>query len=304
MWNLVRTVGALLLLLLSCGCSPVRPDINSRDQFDGSNAAVDPAAMTYRSTWLPSGQVTLSQGVYRTPAAPGAAAELVVRLSDRQAFGTIDGKAVGVVILVTQSGGTGSFYDLALLARAADGWVNRDVIALGDRVDIHELAIRDNQVAVTMTAHGPQDPLCCPTLRLEKRFAVQADRLVATGESPPAATTAALVGPVWQWVQTQYNNDTKAIPSRPENYTVQFAADGTVKVRADCNRKGGRYAVKEQQIAIEITHSTRAACPDDSLEAQFVRDLTGGVIWFLKEGDLYLDIHYDTGTMRLKQLRP
>lgn len=128
---------------------------------------------------------------------------------------------------------------------------------------------------------------------------------MATGENAPAATTAALVGPVWQWVQTQYNNDTKAIPSRPENYTVQFAADGTVKVRADCNRKGGgRYAGKEQQIAIEITHSIKATCPDDSLEAQFVRDLTGGVIWFLKEGDLYLDIHYDTGTMRLKQLRP
>lgn len=291
----------ILLLMLNFGCAPIRPEINSSGHHDVSSAVVDPAAMTYRSTWLSSGEVTLTQGVYRAPAAPGSAAELVVRLSDQQAFGTVDGKAVGAVILITQSGGTGSFYDVALLVQAADGWVNRDVISLGDRVAVHELAIRDSQVIVTMAAHGPHDPLCCPTLRLEKRFAVQADRLVATEERAVAVATAALVGPVWQWVETLYNNDTMARPPRPENYTVQFGADGTVNVRADCNRKGGRFSGSEQQIAIEVTHSTRAACPADSLEGQFVRDLTGSAIWFLKDGDLYIDIKYDTGTMRLKQ---
>jgi heat shock protein HslJ len=174
-------------------------------------------------------------------------------------------------------------------------------VPLGDRVDIQELVLRDNQVVVTMTTHGPNDLMCCPTLRVERRFAVQSGKLAAVGEPAAAPATAALVGPVWQWVQTLYNNDTKAMPSRPGNYTVQFGVDGTVNIRADCNRKGGTYSLKEQQIAIEITQSTMAACPEDSLEDRFVRDLTAGAIWFLRDGELYIDLKYDTGTMRLKR---
>jgi heat shock protein HslJ len=264
-------------------------------------ALADPASMTYRSSWLEAGEVTLAQGIFRAPAAPGSAAELVVRLTDWQAFGTLDGQDAGAVVLVTQAGGTGTFYDLALLTPDMHGWVNSDVVLLGDRVVIHELAIRANQLVVTMTTHGPQEPLCCPTLRVERRFAVQDGKLEVTGETVVAPPPAGLVGPLWQWVQTLYNNDTKTIPPRSENYTVQFGADGTVKVRADCNRKGGTYSLREQQITIEITHSTRAACPEDSLEAQFVRDLMGGAIWFLKDGDLYIDLKYDTGTMSFKQ---
>jgi len=256
--------------------------------------------MTYRSDWLEAGQVTLAQGVYRAPAAPGSAAELVVRLTDRQAFGTLAGTDAGAVVLVTEAGGTGTFYDLALLSLEPNGWVNRDVVPLGDRVVIHELAIRDNHVVVDMTTQGPRDPLCCPTLQVERRFAVHDGRLVAAGESVLGPAPTELVGPVWKWVQTLYNNDSKAIPPDPENYTVKFGADGTVKVRADCNHKGGRYSANGQQIAIEITSSTRAACPDGSLEEQFVRDLMGGAIWFINDGDLYLDLQYDTGTMRLK----
>jgi heat shock protein HslJ len=257
--------------------------------------------MTYRSSWRESGEVTLAQGVYRAPAAPGSAAELIVRLTDRQAFGKIDGKDAGAVVLITQAGGSGSFFDLALLTRKAGDWVNSDVASLGDRVDVQGLAVRDNQVVVTLITHGPNDLMCCPTLRVERRFTVQGGKLVAVDAPATAPAPAALVGPVWQWVQTLYSNDSKAAPPRPENYTVQFGADGTVNVKADCNRKGGRYSGKEPRIAIEITQSTMAACPEDSLEAQFVRDLTAGAVWFLRDGDLYIDLKYDTGTMRLKQ---
>lgn len=137
--------------------------------------------MNYRSDWLEAGQVTLVQGIYRAPAAPGSAAELVVRLTDWQTFGTLAGKEAGAVVLVTQTGGTGTFYDLALLVPERNGWVNSDLVLLGDRVDIQKLVIRDNQVVVDMTTQGPQDPMCCPTLQVERRFAVQGGKLVATG---------------------------------------------------------------------------------------------------------------------------
>jgi heat shock protein HslJ len=82
---------------------------------------------------------------------------------------------------------------------------------------------------------------------------------------------------------------------------VTFAGDGTVSVKADCNMKGGTYQLNDRALAIIITHSTMAMCPEESLEDRFVRDLTGAVIWFVKDGDLYLDIKYDTGTMRFRQ---
>jgi heat shock protein HslJ len=119
------------------------------------------------------------------------------------------------------------------------------------------------------------------------------------GESVLAPPSAALVGPIWQWAETHYNDDSKAAPARPEAYAVTFAVDGMVNVRADCNQKGGTYTLEEKTLTIAITRSTMAMCPEGSLEDRFVRDLAGVAGWFLKDGDLYLDIKYDTGTMRL-----
>jgi heat shock protein HslJ len=285
--------GFLALCCLSCTPAGMEP----RASRAVAPATTDPAAMTYRSTWTGSGEVTLTGGVYREPAAPGSAAELVVRLSEWQAFGEVDGQSTGAVILITESGGSGTFYELALLRRRGGDWVNSDVLLLGDRVIIHELAVRDGQVVVAMTTHGPQESMCCPTRRVERRYAVAGGALAAAGETLLPALPA-LIGPVWQWVRTFYNDDSEAVPVRPEAYTVTFGAGGLISVRADCNRKGGTYRLEDQALAIDITYSTKAMCPEDSLEDRFVHDLAASAIWFLKDGELYIDLKYDTGTMR------
>jgi len=112
-----------------------------------------------------------------------------------------------------------------------------------------------------------------------------------------------VVGPVWQWTQTLYNDDRKVVPAKPENYTLQFQEDGTLSVKADCNQKGGAYSVSpgERTISIEISHSTMAFCPEGSLEDEFVRGLSAAAIYFIKEGELYIDLKYDSGTMRFSK---
>lgn len=112
-----------------------------------------------------------------------------------------------------------------------------------------------------------------------------------------------LVGPVWQWTQTLYNDDRKVVPENPENYTVQFQKDGAISVKADCNRKGGTYSISNgvKRISIEITQSTMAACPEGSLEDEFVKGLSAAAIYFIQNGDLYIDLKYDTGTMRFSK---
>ncbi len=147
--------------------------------------APDPGSLTYRSTLFPSGTVTLSHGEYRGPAAPGSVSEIVVKISGKAVFGVIQGRQVGSVVLIAVTGGSGSFYELALLSRGEAGWQNTDTVLLGDRVKVHAVAVENGQIIVDMTIHGPHDPVCCPTLAVKKRFAVRDDRLVPAGEKAP-----------------------------------------------------------------------------------------------------------------------
>ncbi len=110
-----------------------------------------------------------------------------------------------------------------------------------------------------------------------------------------------ITGVVWRWGQTRYNNDQKAVPPDPSYYTITFKADGTLNIRADCNRAGGSYTVNDKRITIQVTHSTRAMCAPDSLEQTFLKDLNAASIFFFKDGNLYLDLKYDTGTMKFGQ---
>ena len=112
-----------------------------------------------------------------------------------------------------------------------------------------------------------------------------------------------VVGPVWQWVQTLYNDDRKVVPENSANYTVQFKEDGKLSVNADCNQKGGVYSVSpgERTISLEITHSTMALCQEGSLEDEFVKGFSAAVIYFFKDGDLYIDLKFDSGTMRFSK---
>jgi heat shock protein HslJ len=52
------------------------------------------------------------------------------------------------------------------------------------------------------------------------------------------------------------------------------------------------------QISIEITHTTRAACPPGSLEQRYIRDLNAAAVYFMEGDVLYIDLKYDTGTMK------
>ena len=108
-----------------------------------------------------------------------------------------------------------------------------------------------------------------------------------------------IIGTTWEWQQTRYNNDQNAVPTDPTKYTVTSNTDGTINIRADCNRGGGTYSIQNQQITIEVTHTTRAMCPPDSLDQEFIKNLNATKIYFFKDANLYFDLKYDTGTMVL-----
>ena len=110
-----------------------------------------------------------------------------------------------------------------------------------------------------------------------------------------------IIGKVWKWEQTLYNNDTITIPAEPDQYTLKLQPDGTAEVQAGCNRGGGTYSKQNSSIAIHILHMTRAMCPTDLLEEEFLRNLAAVALYFVQDGNLYFDLTFDTGTMKFSK---
>ena len=116
------------------------------------------------------------------------------------------------------------------------------------------------------------------------------------------ATTAGaqdpmLTGPLWLLDEIVYNNDTMTVPEDPELYSIQFFEDGSLGVRADCNVGNGIYDVESSDF-ITLQAFTLAACGPDSLDDEFRQGLSDAVNYFFIDGDLYMDLPVDTGTMK------
>jgi hypothetical protein len=140
----------------------------------------------YASQWSKSGRVQLSDGQFRESAAPGAATEILVRATDFSALGDLDGDGIGdgVIVLESDPGGSGVFFDLVGVLNRAGQPVTLAPVPLGDRVEINDLALDDGTVRVNLIKHGPDDPLCCPTLEVTLEYRLSGDRLVSLDQEP------------------------------------------------------------------------------------------------------------------------
>ena len=105
-------------------------------------------------------------------------------------------------------------------------------------------------------------------------------------------------GIVWKWQRTAYNNDTRVEPPDSARYTILLMPEGHLSVRLDCNAGGGRYTLAGSSLTLNLTHTPMAACPPGSLAQVFMKDLAAARIAFLRDGELYLDLIYDSGTMK------
>lgn len=113
-----------------------------------------------------------------------------------------------------------------------------------------------------------------------------------------AADSPTLTGVVWQWQETLMSDGTRFAPEAPTNYTVAFRADGSLSIQAACNRATGAYTVDGSSISVVDGATTLMACPQDALGSEFLAQLGSAAIFFFQDGELYLDLKFDSGTMR------
>ncbi|MGF1569623.1 MAG: META domain-containing protein [Nodosilinea sp.] len=172
---------------------------------------------------------------------------------------------------------------------------------------------RDGRLSITM---GPTTLAACPPESISNDF-LQAlnnaniyffrdqDLFIdlkfdsGTLQMSPASDPP-LVGTVWTLQQIQFNDGTLLVPNPPENYTVEFADDGSISIQADCNRAFGQFTQESDgRLTVNASGSTLAACPPGSLGNEFVQALNNSAIAFFQEGDLFIDMKFDSGTIRL-----
>ena len=118
-----------------------------------------------------------------------------------------------------------------------------------------------------------------------------------TGKGEATAPTGSLIGPLWQLTGITKVDGNITI-NDPTRYTISFNADGTANLQSDCNVGGATYTVGEGS-ALTITPgvSTMAFCGPGSFDQIFLGGLTNAMGYRVEEGNLLIDMLYESGTL-------
>ncbi len=125
-----------------------------------------------------------------------------------------------------------------------------------------------------------------------------AEDVLGGGET--AAAPPAITGVTWQWVGFNDPVNGPQEISEPARYQFTLNEDGTASIQADCNQVSGTYTLDGANIEIVLGPTTLAACPPDSLADQFQQNLAAARVYFMQNGDLFLDLMADGGTMQFR----
>jgi heat shock protein HslJ len=306
--NRYLIVGALLLVALTlataCGGAAMAGSTETSDTSVSLSPLTEEALKNaaYHSEWPEDGLAQLADGEYRKPIVEGSATELVIRLMD-VALGDLDGDGVSdaAVVLVTDPGGSGTFFELAAVVNRDGSPEHVTSISLGDRAQIEALSVEAGQVVVEMITHGPDDPMCCPTQQVVQTYTLQGDELILVSSEIVSAEPAgdpAITGIEWQWsglVETM--PAAQSVVPDPENYILLLQPNGALHIKADCNVVGGSHTLEGDGLTITLGPSTRAYCGEQSLDQQYLELLSNVYGYGIEDGQLVLKLQADAGRM-------
>jgi heat shock protein HslJ len=115
------------------------------------------------------------------------------------------------------------------------------------------------------------------------------------------ALPADVLDVTWQWIWFGSGAEEFDV-DKPELYTVQFAADGSVAIQADCNRGMANVSLAEDnRITLSPVATTMMLCPDGSLDGRFLSALEQVALYFQKDGDFFLEASVSSGTLRFRK---
>ncbi len=226
------------------------------------------------------GPVTLKDGKWAgKPFVEGGASRLTVTLvGDFRLTGDLDGdgREEAVVLLAQDSGGSGTFYYLAVVARRNGKLENVATQGIGDRIGLRDARIKKGLLKLELVQAGPEDAACCPGQLLWRSWKLTAAGLEEQPASgKPERLTLDTVGGV-TWVLRAWNYGQTAA-STPDITLVY--KDGRFTGFSGCNHyfAGARAGEMPGDVKVGPIGATRRACPGEETqaEARFQRQLAG-----------------------------
>jgi heat shock protein HslJ len=127
--------------------------------------------------------------------------------------------------------------------------------------------------------------------------AQQAQVPVQLPASPAAGSAALITGGVWQWLRSEYSDDTTVVAANPSSYTLALLQGGRLSIQADCNRATGSYTLEGSRLTLQLGPTTLAFCGPDSQADTYLRDLSNVVTYVFDGSQLVLNMKLDTGNM-------
>lgn len=245
--------------------------------------------------------VQLTAGVYEgEPFVAGSPIRSRVTLIDNLiARGDLnrDGLDDAAVLLIENSGGSGVFTYLAVVVEQAGQPVNAGATLIGDRTQIRSMIVENGQVIMEIVTQGPDDPFCCPTLKLRATFGLQDGQLVEVEvEELGPVSLQDLNGT--RWVLADFDFD--RLPVLPTPLITAEFSDGQIGGSAGCNSYSATIAGDgPQALTIGPATATRMACPDPILnqETQYLAALPNVIQWNYLAGRLAFTYQADSGSI-------
>jgi heat shock protein HslJ len=116
---------------------------------------------------------------------------------------------------------------------------------------------------------------------------VLAVSLAAAGCADTVGGPTDVIGVPWRLQSLQVTHLSEMAPP-PGDFTIRFAEDGGLDVRADCNGCGGPYTLSGSTLAVGALACTRVFCASAPFDTEYVRLIEAATVVERSDGILTL----------------
>ncbi len=136
-------------------------------------AALDPKNCTYI---IEGKNITLKDGYSEEAIVPGSASKIITQYFGNEAIADLNGDGLSdtAFILTQDSGGSGTFYYVAVALSSENGCRGTNALFLGDRIAPQTTSIDDNKIIVNYAERLTGEPMTVqPSIGITRQFALE-----------------------------------------------------------------------------------------------------------------------------------
>ena len=137
----------------------------------------------------------------------------------------------------------------------------------------------------------------------ETMEAVEYDREARGAEGLSLQKQPDITDKEWLLTEIQYFDNTAVKPSAPAHYTLQLFHNGTVLVKADCNRGTGTFVLIGKTLTFRKIGYSRELCLPGSLFEQYTKALEAAFSCMERDDYLFIYSTADSGVLKFAPAR-